>query len=91
MENSNSVGMVSKELFERNISDSEIMEAGEEAFMIEDYPDDKYFPSSLLLGFSAAGRPLHIQVSRMDSNLVKIITIYQPDASKWKDGFTRRR
>jgi hypothetical protein len=29
--------------------------------MIEDYPNDKYGPSCLLLGFTDAGRPLHVQ------------------------------
>ena len=36
---------------ERNISDSEIQEAGANARIIEDYPDDKFAPSCLLLGF----------------------------------------
>jgi hypothetical protein len=47
---------------QRNISDLEIRQAGEQAIIIEDYPDDKYSPSCLLLGFTEAGRPLHIQV-----------------------------
>ena len=29
--------------------------------LIEDYPDDKYGPSCLILGFTSADRPLHIQ------------------------------
>lgn len=44
---------------ERNISEQEIREAGALAEVIEDYPEDKYSPSALLLGFSARGRPLH--------------------------------
>lgn len=31
--------------------------------IIEDYPDDKYGPSCLILGFTLAGRPLHSQCS----------------------------
>jgi hypothetical protein len=42
------------------------------------------------LGFTQAGRPLHIQVSSIDSSLVRIITLYQPDSSEWID-FTRRK
>lgn len=41
---------------ERDISEQEIREAGASAELIENYPDDKYAPSALLLGFSAAGR-----------------------------------
>jgi hypothetical protein len=52
-----------RRVVERNISEQEIREAGAQAEIVEDYPDDKYSPSALLLGFSAAGRPLHFQVS----------------------------
>ena len=48
---------------ERNISETEIRQAGTNAEIIEDYPDDKYSPSCLLLGFTEEERPLHIQVS----------------------------
>ncbi len=75
---------------ERNISDSEIREAGANASIIEDYPDDKYAPSCLLLGFSNARRPLHLQVSYVDSELVKIVTVYEPDPEEWYD-YNRRR
>ena len=79
-----------KRVVERNISDIEIQQAGAQASIIEDYPEDKYAPSSLLLGFTEAGRPLHIQVSHVDSDLLKIITIYEPDPTEWYD-YARRR
>lgn len=75
---------------ERNISELEIKEAGAKAEIIEDYPDDKYAPSALLLGFTSAGRPLHLQVSYIDSDLVKLITLYEPDKAEWYD-YRRRR
>lgn len=75
---------------ERNISETEIRQAGAGAELIEDYPDDKYSPSALLLGFTATGRPLHFQVSFDDTPLVKIITIYEPDPSEWIDNRRRR-
>ena len=77
-------------LRERNISEQEIREAGAQAEIIEDYPEDKYSPSALLLGFTAAGRPLHFQVSFAETDLTKIITIYEPDPSEWFDYRTRR-
>jgi hypothetical protein len=79
-----------KRAVERNIGELEIRQAGEHANIIEDYPDDKYAPSCLLLGFTKAGRPLHIQVSYVESDLLKIITIYEPDPKEWHD-YTRRR
>ena len=79
-----------KRAIERNISDAEIQQAGAHASIIEDYPDDKYAPSSLLLGFTVTGRPVHIQASHVDSDLLKIITIYKPDPTEWYD-YARRR
>jgi hypothetical protein len=79
-----------KRAIERSISESEIQQAGARANIIEDYPDDKYAPSSLLLGFTVAGRPLHIQISHVDSDLLKIITIYEPNPAEWYD-YARRR
>ena len=75
---------------ERNISEQEIRAAGSQAELIEDYPDDKYFPSGLLLGFTAAGRPLHFQVSYAESELTKIITIYEPNPQEWVNYRKRR-
>ncbi|MBI5638705.1 MAG: DUF4258 domain-containing protein [Nitrospinae bacterium] len=40
---------------ERNISEQEIRFAGAMAEIIEEYPDDKYSPSALLLGFTEKG------------------------------------
>ncbi len=75
---------------ERNISDSEIMEAGSHAKIIEDYPEDKYTPSCLIFGFTDEGRPLHIQVSRADTEFVKIITLYEPDDKEWESHVKRK-
>lgn len=75
---------------ERNISEREIREAGARAEVIEDYPDDKYSPSALLLGFTDAGRALHFQVSWAETPLTKIITLYEPDPAEWTDSRVRR-
>jgi hypothetical protein len=74
----------------RHISVAELREAvscGEE---IEDYPNDKYGPSCLILGLTAAGRPLHVQCSYPSRPLIKIITLYEPDPDLWEDGRSRR-
>ena len=74
-----------KRSIERNISDQEIREIGETIEIIEDYPDDKYSPSCLLLGFTQANRVLHLQVSRIESDRIKVITLYEPDPTEWID------
>lgn len=75
---------------ERNISEQGIREAGTAAELIEDYPDDKYSPSALLLGFTAGGRSLHFQVTYDDTASTKIITIYEPDPNQWINHRKRR-
>lgn len=79
-----------KRAVERNIGEQEIRAAGVQAAIIEEYPEDKYSPSVLLLGFTPVGRPLHIQVSVADSALTRIITLYEPDPTEWVE-FRRRR
>ncbi len=79
-----------RRVIERNISESEIREAGVNAEILESYPQDKYSPSGLLLGFTNAGRAFHFQVSFAESDITKIITIYEPDPNAWIDYRQRR-
>ncbi|MDJ0662387.1 MAG: DUF4258 domain-containing protein [Crocosphaera sp.] len=72
-----------KRLVERNISRQEIQETGNNAVIIEDYPDDKYSPSCLMLGLTIQQRPLHLQISRTDSDSLTIITLYEPNDQEW--------
>ena len=69
----------------RQIRVQEIREAINECEIIEDYPNDKYGPSCLILGFTRSRRPLHIQCSYPSRPLVKIITLYEPDPLRWID------
>ena len=69
---------------------SEVEEAIEGGEMIEHYPADKYGPSCLIFGRTAAGRPLHIQCTAPERNPVKVITLYQPDPGLWIDCRRRR-
>ena len=75
----------------RNISVSEMEQAIlENALIIEDYPNDKYGPSCLILCYTLSGRPLHVQCSYSNRPLVKIITLYQPDPELWIDDRIRK-
>jgi len=59
--------------------------------IIEDYPDDKYGPSCLILGFTKAGRPFHLQCSYSSRQLIKVITLYEPDPDLWVDFRVRKK
>lgn len=69
-----------RRMIERGIRRNEIEEAVLSSEVIEDYPEDKYGPSCLLLGFTRMNRPLHVQVSVRP---VRIITVYEPDPGQW--------
>ena len=70
----------------RDISVYELEQAiSSQSEVIEDYPEDKYGPSCLILGFTSAGRPLHVQCSHPARPLIKIITVYEPDPELWID------
>jgi hypothetical protein len=74
----------------RKITISEVREAIQNAQIIEDYPDDKYGPSCLILGYTLKKRPLHIQCSYPSRPVLKVITLYQPDPALWVDNKVRR-
>lgn len=75
----------------RRISVRELREAIATGEIIEDYPDDKYGPSCLILGFTLANRPVHIQCSYPSRPLIKIVTLYEPDPERWIDFKVRKR
>ena len=80
-----------RRMFERGISEAQVrqvLEGGEE---ITAYPDDKPYPSRLLLGWQGE-RPLHVVTAynAQDGEEI-VITVYEPEAALWEDGFKRRR
>ncbi len=76
----------------RGISVAEVEEAiSGRSEIIEDYPDDKYGPTCLILGFTKAGRPLHLQCSYPSRPLIKFVTLHEPDPDLWMDFRVRKQ
>jgi hypothetical protein len=75
---------------QRRIVLEELRQAVMVAEIIEDYPDDKYGPSCLLLGFTESRRPLHFQCNYPSRPLLKIITVYEPDPAQWMNFRVRK-
>lgn len=70
----------------RRITVREVREAIlQDSELIEDYPDDKYGPSCLILGFTEENRPLHVQCSYPSRPIIKIVTLYEPNPGNWID------
>lgn len=74
---------------ERSVEVEDIESAIESGEIIEYYPEDKYGPSCLILGYTKKRRPLHIQCSIQP---VWIVTCYDPSEKKekWSKDFRRR-
>lgn len=74
----------------RRIGVQELHDVIANGTVIEDYPEDKYGPSCLILGMTSKKRPIHIQCSYPSRPILKIITLYEPDPVLWID-FKERR
>lgn len=77
------------QMMQRGIFVHEVKEALSTPEILEHYPNDKYGPSCLVLGFSSKGKSLHIVCTHPDRELLKIITIYEPNPKLWVDFRTR--
>lgn len=74
----------------RHIQVEELLQAVTSAEVVEDYPGDKYGSSCLILGYTEEGRPLHIHCSYPSRELIRVITVYEPDPSIWIDFRSRK-
>jgi hypothetical protein len=78
-------------MFEREISASRVRKALEADDMIEDYSIEMSEPSRLIMGFQGK-RPFHVVASENpEANETTVITVYLPDADKWKKDFRSRK
>ena len=78
-----------KRFAERGIKLEDIMDAFRSGDIIEEYPDDKPFPSCLILGY-AGERIIHVCAS-IDSGMIYLITAYSPDPAKWEADWKTRK
>ncbi len=52
--------------------------------IIEDYPDDKPYPSCLIHGESFVGQPIHnVWAYNPETQWAVLITVYRPDPLRW--------
>ena len=80
-----------EQMFARNISVEDVAEVLRKGDAIESYPDDKPYPSFLLLG-QVRGRMLHVVAARdPGSKGCIVITAYEPSPGIWESGSRIRR
>ncbi len=83
---------VNMRLGQRFIARETILAAAESYEVVEAYPDDKYFPSYLLLGRRGEEAFHALFGTDVDGQNVRVITAYHPSPEEWQgDLKTRRR
>jgi hypothetical protein len=83
-------GHATIQMFKRNISVNDVEQVLKVGQIIKSYPEDKPFPSYLVLGIIDS-KVLHVVVSGDNSGNCYIITAYQPDAGLWNINFTSKK
>jgi hypothetical protein len=73
-----------------SIKEQEVFDAIQDCEIIEEYLDDKPYPSVLIYGKLKLSNPLHIVCAySKEDDLAIIITVYRPNPDLWDD--CRRR
>ena len=74
-----------------NLSFDEIAHSVEHGEILEDYPDDKPFPSCLIHGSTPGGDPVHsVWAYNRETAFAVLITTYRPDPDRWIEWRKRR-
>jgi len=77
-------------MFQRGIDPTAVAHIVEGAEIVFEYPDDKPYPSTLLLSFHGK-QAIHVVVARSELGDCYLVTIYWPDPAIWDETFKRRR
>jgi len=81
-----------RRMFERGVLSEDVERVLESGQVIERYEDTPPFRHVLLSGKSSTGHPLHVSVVvHLTERILTVVTVYEPDASKWTKNFSRRK
>ena len=84
-------GHALRRMFQRGLGKDDIVEVLYAGECIAEYPDDRPYSSSLILGFLGT-RPVHVVVAKdPEGDACYVVTAYVPDSSLWSDDFRTRR
>ena len=80
-----------EQMFKRDIRISDIKEALDSGEIMQKYPDDKPYPSKIVLSYKDK-LPLHVVYAFNEAdNEIIVITAYHTDPSIWEDDFKTRK
>ena len=78
-------------MFQRGIPPEAVEALIKEGEVISAYPDDRPYPSYLILG-NHAGAPVHAVIAQTpQTGLCQVITVYRPDPVLWDTSFKTRK
>ena len=84
-------GHAVRQMFSRSIDENDVLDVIKNGQVIIDYPDDKPYPSRLILGF-VKNVPVHVVfVFDKGQQTGIVITAYIPDPRLWSENFKSRR
>lgn len=84
-------GHALRRIFERSLTKAVVMKTIGFGEVIAEYPEDKPYPSCLMLGFEG-NEPVHVVVAREPQHQVCfVVTAYRPKPALWADDFRVRR
>jgi hypothetical protein len=77
-------------MFERRITAEDVRAVVSDGEVIQNYPEDKPYPSRLMLGWRGT-RPIHVVVAEdSEDGILIVVTAYEPDPIQWEAGFRRK-
>ncbi|MBI5218829.1 MAG: DUF4258 domain-containing protein [Bacteroidia bacterium] len=80
-----------KQMFQRNISVEDVKFVLLNGIIVNEYPDDRPYPSKLLFAVNNE-RSLHIVCSEnQNENKIIVITAYEPSSDIWENDFVTRK
>jgi hypothetical protein len=79
-----------KRFVERGITVADVRNAIRSGEIIEQYQEDKPFPSCLVAGLTESNRVVHV-VASIGGDYLHIITAYFPDADRWESDLKTRK
>ena len=82
---------VNMRLGQRSITRETIIAAAGSYEIVEAYPEDKYFPSYLILGRQNEETFHALFGADVDGQNVRVVTAYYPSPVEWEEDFKTRR
>jgi hypothetical protein len=78
-------------MLERGLTRSMVLESVLNGELIEDYTEDRPFPSGLFLGWQGK-KPLHVVITMdTDDHLIAVVTAYEPNLEHFESDYRTRR